>query len=418
VRWVTLGGWLGPAKGVQRTASGARAVALVAGYRGVVPRLAFRIDASGPALREVAGQGAQRLRAQWWTIAQTAVAAAIAWQLARLAFPSQRPFFAPVAAVISLGAARGRRTRRALELSVGVALGIGVADLIVAALGTGALAILLVAGLTMVAAVSFSPSPLLVNQAAVSGILVAALAPPGGGLTPYRFLQALLGGAVALLIGNVLFPRDPVQAMARAGRGVTDALADVLCITAKGLREGDLDTVLEGLARAQAVEGRLDAFHDAVGLARETASVLPRRRRALARLPAYAQAAIQIEYGVRNTRVLARSAVAYVRRYGVAPAQLAEAVRVLADAVCALGRQLEDPSRREEARALATRAAAIATRAHAASPEISAGVVVGQVRSTAVDLLRGTGLDAEEARAALDRGVASLKSARPADVPL
>jgi predicted TIM-barrel enzyme len=108
--------------------------------------------------------------------------------------------------------------------------------------------------------------------------------------------------------------------------------------------------------------------------------------------------------------VLARSAVGYVRRHGAAPAALSESVLVLADAVAALGRQLEDPDAGCRARALAVRAAVLATGARAGAPEITAGVVVGQVRSTAIDLLRGSGLDAEAARAALDEGVARAGS--------
>jgi hypothetical protein len=39
------------------------------------------------------------------------------------------------------------------------------------------------------------------------------------------------------------------------------------------------------------------------------------------------------------------------------------------------------------------------------SPGLSMSVIIGQVRSTAIDLLRGSGMTGEEARAALDSAV-------------
>ena len=47
------------------------------------------------------------------------------------------PFFAPIAAVVSLGTSYGQRLRRVAEVTVGVAIGVFVADLLVAWLGSG-----------------------------------------------------------------------------------------------------------------------------------------------------------------------------------------------------------------------------------------------------------------------------------------
>ena len=44
-----------------------------------------------------------RLRAKGWVIGQCAVAAGIAWWLAADVFNHRLPFFAPIAAVVSLG---------------------------------------------------------------------------------------------------------------------------------------------------------------------------------------------------------------------------------------------------------------------------------------------------------------------------
>jgi len=69
------------------------------------------------------GDRARRLRTLLPTLLMAAVAAGIAWEIALRAFGARGAFFAPVAAVITLGLTVGERVRRAIELSVGVPLG-------------------------------------------------------------------------------------------------------------------------------------------------------------------------------------------------------------------------------------------------------------------------------------------------------
>ena len=57
-------------------------------------------------------------------IGQCAIAAGVAWWLAADVFGHQLPFFAPIAAVVSLGMSYGQRQRRVAEVTVGVALGV------------------------------------------------------------------------------------------------------------------------------------------------------------------------------------------------------------------------------------------------------------------------------------------------------
>jgi uncharacterized membrane protein YccC len=343
------------------------------------------------------------VRAELWPILQTALAAGAAWAIATQIH--SRPFFAPVSAVISLGVARGRRTVRAIELTVGVAVGIAVADLIVRLLGGGTLVLMLVVALAMGAALLLGAGTILVNQAAVSAILVVATLQPGTTPSPARFVDALIGGGIALLVGQVLFPRDPLRAMAKAAGPVVDDLAVALQLTADALREGDEERAQRALEFARAVDDDLSAFFDAVALARETFVLRRPVRRTRERLPLYAEAAQQMDYAVRNTRVLARRALNAIRRGRKAPPEVADAVALLAEAVRALGTQLDEPGNEAVTRRLALEAAVKATSVLESDPGLSMNVIIGQVRSTAIDLLRGSGLSGEEARAALDAAV-------------
>ncbi|MGV0749603.1 hypothetical protein [Mycolicibacter minnesotensis] len=69
--------------------------------------------------------GTSRLRATLWAILQTALAAGMAWYLARDVLGHTAPFFAPIAAAVCMWATNVVRAQLAAEMVVGVGLGIG-----------------------------------------------------------------------------------------------------------------------------------------------------------------------------------------------------------------------------------------------------------------------------------------------------
>ena len=64
-----------------------------------------------------------RLRQRAFMITQCSITAALAWLLARELLGHQLPFFAPIAAIITLGLTFGQRLRRGVEVAIGVAVG-------------------------------------------------------------------------------------------------------------------------------------------------------------------------------------------------------------------------------------------------------------------------------------------------------
>ena len=352
-----------------------------------------------PALRGQVRRRTSRLRAGLWTIAQTSIAVGASWLIAQQINDS--PFFAPISAVVSLAATRGQRTRRAIELVIGVAVGIAVADLIVSALGTSTPVLMLVVALSMGAALLLGGGTLLVSQAGVSAVFVATVERPHG-LTPNRFVDALIGGTVALLVSQVLLPRDPVAGVTNTVHALGDRLGLALREIAAALREGDLERARRALDVARAASTTLEDFADAVDIARETISIRPPLWRARERLPLYAGAVAQLDLAVRNTRVLARRAVSMVRRHGPAPPGLAEAVECLAEALDQLVDHLDDPESETSSRRRALDAARRATAVLDEDHSLATSAHVAQVRSTAVDLLRGSGLTEDEAIAQLE----------------
>jgi hypothetical protein len=100
--------------------------------------------------------------------------------------------------------------------------------------------------------------------------------------------------------------------------------------------------------------------------------------------------------------VLARGAANAVRRGDKVPPQLPEAVLDLSLAAKALATYLEELRGPDEARRFALEAARKATEILKERHDLAISVLVGQVRSAAVDILRSTGMDQASALQALE----------------
>ena len=339
----------------------------------------------------------ERLRLAWRSILQASVSAAIAWLIATELLDHRTPFFAPVAAIITLGITVGQRGQRAAEVALGVALGIAVADLLVLQIGTGAAQLAVVVLLATSAAIFLGSGQMLATQASVSAALVATLQPPTEGITFTRFVDALVGGGVALLINAVVLPARPLDMVHRASEPLLAELAAVLEDVAVAIERRERELAEAALQRARAIDELGARFAEAVDVSRETTRYAPPRRRSRGLVESYADAAGRIDLAVRNVRVLARGTIRALSLDENVPPEIAGALRQLALAVRALGAALDDPSLAGEVRDPAVHAAAEATLVLERTGHLSVNVIVGQIRSTATDLLTATGMSYDEA---------------------
>ena len=181
--------------------------------------------------------------------------------------------------------------------------------------------------------------------------------------------------------------------------------------------EGGAQAVeVEELRRGQAAGERDDLgsidegeqrWREAVEAGYEIARTAPAYMSTRDELDDYAVAAEQMDLAVRNVRVLARAVVRATELDDEVPDSIFEALAELSVAVSLIGDELADSDRGSEARAHVLTAAADATEALEENPGLSTSMIVGQIRSTAVDLLRGLGEEGPAARAA-------VRSAAPA----
>lgn len=222
----------------------------------------------------------QRLRSVWFPIIQTSVASGLAWYIAADVLDHPQPFFAPIASAVCLSISNVLRAQRAVQMMIGVSLGIWIGGVVHGLIGTGvvpiAVAVLVSLPVAVVIGRGFiGQGMMFVNQTVVSSILVLALY--RGGAVYERIDDALIGGSLALVFAVLLFPANPLTVLRRARVAALVALHGVLSRTAD-FAAGD---------RAAAADWPLsavDRVHEQIGdlirartTARQVVRISPRR---------------------------------------------------------------------------------------------------------------------------------------------
>jgi uncharacterized membrane protein YgaE (UPF0421/DUF939 family) len=178
--------------------------------------------------------GLKRVRGVWFNLLQTSVTAGLAWYIAHDVLAHPQPFFAPIAAAVSLSTSNVLRAQRAIQMMIGVTLGIGTGTLVQGLLGPGDVSIALAALIALLAAVFIGQGyigqgMMFANQTVVSSILVLALYRSGVGWE--RIDDALIGGGLAVVVAVLLFPANPLVVLRNARIEVLRTLHSVLTRT-------------------------------------------------------------------------------------------------------------------------------------------------------------------------------------------
>ena len=339
-----------------------------------------------------------RLADKRWHVLQCAVAAGVAWLVAADLLGHPTPFFAPIAAVVSLGTSYGQRLRRVAEVTIGVAIGVLIADLLVVQLGSGWWQLTLVVALAMSTAFLLDGGQLFVMQAAVQSIVISSLVPdPGQALT--RWTDALVGGGVALVAATVV-PAAPLRRPREQAARVMRKVAELLRAAGEVMTDGELERSLDLLADARSTDYLIRELQQAADEGMAVVSASPFRVRHRAGLRRMAELVDPLDRSLRSTRVLVRqvAVMAYHRRpvpesYVRLAVELAAAADQVADELAA------------DRMALAARPALLevgeATGRVERSEVLTAEAILAQIRAIVSDLLLVTGMGPLEATDAL-----------------
>ncbi|KSU61321.1 MULTISPECIES: FUSC family protein [unclassified Gordonia (in: high G+C Gram-positive bacteria)] len=346
----------------------------------------------------------RRLRVSLVPIVQCALAAGVSWWIAVEVFVHPDPFFAPIAAVISLGLSLGQRWRRAAELVGGVAIGILVGDLFISLVGEGAWQIMVVVALAMTVAVFLDDGPLVPMQAASSAALVATLLPPGGVAGFHRALDALIGGLVGILVGALL-PVNPASRARRDAAGVLATVRDAARQLATGLRERDEELIAAALESARGTQAAINKMRSDMTGGREVTRISPLYWGSRMRLDRISATADPIDNAVRNFRIIARRSLGMTQRGVPVLPELIEIIDDLAGAFEVLRAMMmadpgEEPDQADAARVIRS----IVRKARVdlvTNSELSEAALLAEIRSLLVDLLMTAGLRRSSALATL-----------------
>ncbi|MCL8209069.1 MAG: FUSC family protein [Actinomycetia bacterium] len=341
------------------------------------------------------------MRAAWERLSfsagvRTALAAGLAWEIARL-LPGggSKPYFAALGAILTAQVTVAGSLARGGQRVLGVVAGVGLSLLAAHVLGLSALAVALLVWLAMGFGTLLRLGPQGVSQVAVSALLVLSLgARPG--YAAARLVDTVIGAAVAVALNALLWPPDPLRAAGRALGRLAGAQAAVLDALAAG-RLGRARVRTAGLrVRLAAAEEALAAAaaEVRVGWPGRGRQRLRRLRRAFGALERTAGAVRATETEIRLLRVRGAGAAgvpavavlaalaAALRAFGVAFAEaggpgravlarrLGRAGRAVAAARRALARAAEAPGASEAVLVLDHARRAVAVLAGAAWPRV------------------------------------------------
>ncbi|WP_435870931.1 FUSC family protein [Micromonospora musae] len=340
----------------------------------------------------------RRVRAGGGLAVQAGLAAGLAWWVADNLLHIPQPLFAPISAVVALAASVGQRIRRTVELIVGVSVGVLIGDALIYLVGTGVWQLGLIVVLSIVVSVLLGGGPSVMVQAGATAVLIGTLSPVVENLEFPRFLAALVGGAVALVVTAVLLPLHPLRVINRAATPALCLLADQLDTAADALRRRDASAAQGALDRLRDNKQEIGALTEAAQAAREATALSPvrwgSRQGPVGR---YARAAEPIDRAMRNSGTLIRRAVTLIEEGEPIPETLPTAVSALAEATRLLRQEFAAGHEPDKARERALRAVAGAGEAYRTGVGFSGSVVVAQVRTTTSDLFVASGVAQEEA---------------------
>lgn len=142
-------------------------------------------------------------------VLKTAIAAALSWMVSTHLSQNDYPFFAPLAAVLTMQVTIAGSMEKAIYRVSGVIGGVVISMLIGHWLKLNAGSILLVVLIGMAITTAFKMPAQVVSQVSVSSILVLAF---GQGYALSRIVETIIGSAIAVLTNALLVPPNTIPA--------------------------------------------------------------------------------------------------------------------------------------------------------------------------------------------------------------
>lgn len=298
--------------------------------------------------RQFVREGIHRVRADFFQSVQIVAASMGAWLFAEHVLGHHEPIFAPVAALVSLGYVSGaKHSRRILEVSFGVTLGILIGDLLLILLGHGTWQAAVVLFLTVIIARFIDKGIIFTIQLSFQACFTLLLPVPDDAFT--RSFDGLVGGAFAFL-AMYLMPRDPRKNPRERATALMDAFAKVFMLSSEAIRYYDYNKAYQSLLDARALQPLYDACRGDLITAQGMNELSWNSRKSKGELERMSKTLAAIDLAIRNDRVLNRrmaSTIRHVQLRSAALVSLSKALDELSLASQSIGLGMSSPKKEE-----------------------------------------------------------------------
>lgn len=298
--------------------------------------------------RQFIREGIHRVRADFFQSVQIVAASMGAWLFSERVLGHHEPIFAPVAALVSLGYVSGaKHSRRILEVSFGVTLGILIGDLLLILLGHGTWQAAVVLFLTVIIARFIDKGIIFTIQLSFQACFTLLLPVPDDAFT--RSFDGLVGGAFAFL-AMYLMPRDPRKNPRERATALMDAFAKVFTLSSEAIRYYDYNKAYQSLLDARALQPLYDAGRGDLITAQGMNELSWNSRKSKGELERMSKTLAAIDLAIHNDRVLNRrmaSTIHHVQLRSAAQVSLSEALNELSLASQSIGLGMSSPKKEE-----------------------------------------------------------------------
>ncbi|MBA9079183.1 aromatic acid exporter family protein [Rufibacter quisquiliarum] len=161
-------------------------------------------------------------------IVKTALAASLSWWVATGLLHSQYPYFAAVAAIITVQVTVADSVDKATQRIVGIIGGVLLSMLLGHWFQVGAVSIFLVIFIGMAIAKALKMNPQIISQVAISSLLVLAFGQTNQAYAFERIIETVLGSGMAVLINALIVPQNAVPDVEKSILRFTELSATTL----------------------------------------------------------------------------------------------------------------------------------------------------------------------------------------------
>lgn len=265
------------------------------------------------------------------------MAAGLAYWLGQRLLGTASPIYAPVAAVVVIGAGHERRINRVTSMLTGMALAIMVSEVGVRLIGTGPVQ------MTALTALAIMVTHILVDDllaVAYAGLNAAVLVALGGeGWVPDRAAEAVIGAATAYGLIYLVFPPRPSSYIRAAIDDQVSTARSNLIVVAESLRADSAGQANEAEGRSEDVDRNVGFMIDTFDFSDEVSRLSPWRRAQKSKVAQLRRRTRDLQWVLRESTMVVRVASRYARRRS-RDQHFAEAMRCHAEAISEMGNLL------------------------------------------------------------------------------